>query len=557
MSTVAEIGRAHRQPDPMRTRRPHVVRRSVENSRHRPVPHEQRDGQVAEHVVEARGHDPVGQHVAPRPLECEHGVAPAATLVQADRQPGDDRDRSTAVEGQHVLGGGAGGGHRGVRREQLGPVAAQPQGGGRDTELGVAAVGEQRDPVVVVDGPAVVGVGQAVVPQLGALVDVRHPGDRQREQLGGEAVAATGRVERRDETVDDRTYLSGVERRVDRGVHRALVRRVGVGPGGVLAGLAHGLLGVLVQAFAARGPRADDRLPQQRPEAGVGQRHEREQPVERGLPDVRYLGQYGDPGPRVLAALGVVGGRRGHRIGPVTLPLGHRRVEVGGIDGEVRRVATDLVEGRQPGVAVEGAVLDALGHHHAAGLLEPQRRGVRWVGEDGRELVEGLGQVGAVVVARRRTLPRGARCLRGGSCGRRGSSRGSRRRRPRVSWWFRGSSLALLAPQPPNQPVVEVRACEPRNHHRRGPPARSDVPRPAAPRRRPRAWCRGSGRTTRRGHRAAGPRECRAAPGRRGRRAPGRRARARRTRSCPRSPTTSAAPRRARGSSPRRRTPRR
>ena len=71
--------------------------------------------------------------------------------------------------------------------------------------LGWPAVGEQRDPVVEVDRPAVVGVGQAVVPQLGALVDVRHAGDRQREQLGGEAVAAAGRVERGDQTVDDRS----------------------------------------------------------------------------------------------------------------------------------------------------------------------------------------------------------------------------------------------------------------------------------------------------------------------------------------------------------------
>ena len=94
-------------------------------------------GRSREHVVEAGGHDPVGQHVAPGALEREHGVAPAAPLVEADGQPGDDRDRPAAVEGQHVVGGRAGGRHGGVRREQLGPVAPQPQGGRGDAELGV------------------------------------------------------------------------------------------------------------------------------------------------------------------------------------------------------------------------------------------------------------------------------------------------------------------------------------------------------------------------------------------------------------------------------------
>ncbi len=37
---------------------------------------------------------------------------------------------------------------------------------------------------------------------------------------------------------------------------------------------------------------------------------------------------------------------------------------------EAPRVAADLVERDQPEPAVEGGVLDALGHHRAAGLLE-------------------------------------------------------------------------------------------------------------------------------------------------------------------------------------------
>ncbi len=40
-------------------------------------------------------------------------------------------------------------------------------------------------------------------------------------------------------------------------------------------------------------------------------------------------------------------------------------------EGELRRLTADLGERGEPGPAVEGAVLDALGHHHSGGLLEP------------------------------------------------------------------------------------------------------------------------------------------------------------------------------------------
>ena len=157
---------------------------------------------------------------------------------------------------------------------------------GGDAQLGVRAVGEQRDPVVVVDRPAVVGVGQAVVPQLGALVDVRaRPGIGQREQLGGEAVAAAGRVERGDQAVDApraprRSRTPRRRRRAPRASYAASGSvQVVWSPASRIAFSAY-----WCRRSRRRRPGADDRLPQQRAEAGVGQRRQREQPVERGLP---------------------------------------------------------------------------------------------------------------------------------------------------------------------------------------------------------------------------------------------------------------------------------
>ena len=93
-----------------------------------------------------------------------------------------------------------------------------------------------------------------------------------------------------------------------------------------------------------------------------------------------------------------------------------------------RRVAADLGERDEPGVAVEGGVLDALGHHRPGGLLEAGRglgaglapapgaaassAGAR----SGRRLADG-GDRGVEVLARRRA----------GRCGRPGSRRAARR----------------------------------------------------------------------------------------------------------------------------------
>ena len=88
-------------------------------------------------------------------------------------------------------------------------------------------------------------------------------------------------------------------------------------------------------------------------------------------PLLRQLGEHRQPGPHVLAALRVMGRQRRHGVGPrgelAAVPpvqLVDRGPQVGG-------VAADLVERGQPQPTVERGVLDALGHHRAAGLLEP------------------------------------------------------------------------------------------------------------------------------------------------------------------------------------------
>ena len=91
----------------------------------------------------------------------------------------------------------------------------------------------------------------------------------------------------------------------------------------------------------------------------------------------QLVGVAGDgqqPRPHVLAALGVVRREGGHPQRPVLL-LGGGPLVQGGRAGGVEHagVAADLVQGDQAVPAVEGGVLDALGHHRSPGLLQPDR----------------------------------------------------------------------------------------------------------------------------------------------------------------------------------------
>ena len=91
-------------------------------------------------------------------------------------------------------------------------------------------------------------------------------------------------------------------------------------------------------------------------------------------PQRRHLRQHTDAGPHVLAAFGVVGGQRRHRLRPQ--PGARRRalVKLGALTPNRCGLTAHLVERHQPGVAVEQAVLHRLGGRGAAQLLESHRR---------------------------------------------------------------------------------------------------------------------------------------------------------------------------------------
>ena len=197
-----------------RDRRPHVER-VLAGLMRPPAPAARPGASAAPRSPAGRGppswRGRAGDDVAPR----SRPAAPARSSPQPprrcepDRQPGGHGDRAAPVEREHVVGRRTrDAGDRRVGREQLRAVPAQRQRGAGDGELGGAGVvgparsatpsvpgpSESRRPVagVEVDEPPVVGVDQALLPQLAALVDVGHAGDGDRDQLGRERVAPPG-----------------------------------------------------------------------------------------------------------------------------------------------------------------------------------------------------------------------------------------------------------------------------------------------------------------------------------------------------------------------------
>ncbi|HVD28628.1 MAG TPA: hypothetical protein VNC79_09030, partial [Mycobacteriales bacterium] len=231
-------------------------------------------------------------------------------------------------------------------------------------------------PVGVVDRAAVVGVDEGQVGELAALVDVRDAGHGQPQQLLGEHVGAPRRGQPVDERGDvgDDNWLG--EHLLGEVAHCVVVLGVRLGPGGASLGLAGRLLEVGRQPAGVDRPGADQRLPQQ--VLGVRVQHGRPQvrggrapPGDLVGPLLRQLGEAREPGPDVLAALGVVSGQGGHRVRPGRELPAAPGVQLVDRHAQVRGVAADLVERRESQPAVERGVLDALGHHRAAGLLEP------------------------------------------------------------------------------------------------------------------------------------------------------------------------------------------
>ena len=132
------------------------------------------------------------------------------------------------------------------------------------------------------------------------------------------------------------------------------------------------------RARSARRPRASGRRSSARHRrARRGSRGELEPAAHVRLPLARHRRQRADPRAHVAGALGVV------RLGDEQVArealraLGVGGVEVRDGDPEAARVAADVVEREQAAVAVEGGVLDALGHDRRRGLLEARDERLR------------------------------------------------------------------------------------------------------------------------------------------------------------------------------------
>ena len=189
---------------------------------------------------------------------------------------------------------------------------------------------------------------------------------------------------------------SPVSMRVDEGQGRRLVGLVGIGPGRVDLGLAHrlghGALEPLsidrdgIGVATVRPRRSSGQVPTRAASsaysslrsgrrsgsasAGAGRRI-RDQSGHRLGPGIGKLGQGGEPRPRVLAALGVVGRGRQHRMRPMLGAFGVGVVERLQRSTESRRVAADLVQRDEAVEPVERRVLETLGRDGAGILLEP------------------------------------------------------------------------------------------------------------------------------------------------------------------------------------------
>ena len=145
-----------------------------------------------------------GQDVDRRPgVAQQHGVTPAAPAREAHRQTGGDGERSASVECDRMIGCLAHDGHRGVPREEVGPVSAEAQStrghqelrGARLVDRGQLSpgepgidVGEECTSRREVDRTAVVGVDERRLPQFGPLVDVGHARPGELQQLRAERV---------------------------------------------------------------------------------------------------------------------------------------------------------------------------------------------------------------------------------------------------------------------------------------------------------------------------------------------------------------------------------
>ena len=224
----------------------------------------------------ARGHGGAVAEVAPVTVgQRDHGVSPlppsreGAALCDRDHRCGDTPD-----EGDDIIGKVALGAHRRVdappRRTASGRRARSARASRMSSSLGAplsrspaqasaggltrAAV-EQRAAQLVVDRAAVVGVDEAEVPQLGALVDVGHAGGGQLEQGGAERVDPAPVDQGAHEALEVGDEARVGEHGGDEGRQRRVVRLVRLQPAGLPLGLVGRLLHVRRGALGGRAAR--------------------------------------------------------------------------------------------------------------------------------------------------------------------------------------------------------------------------------------------------------------------------------------------------------------
>ena len=225
-SPSASARSARHQPSRRRARARHPLpRRRAAAARCRPTGPRPRSwfllGREQCHWVVRRaarrgaGSDPVKRRPVRTSTEApgvtqQHGVAPAPAPCETDRQPRGDRERAAAIERDRVIGCLADDGHRRVPRVELRPVAAQPESARSHEQLGRPRLVDggqlarrripHRDRRGAHSAPrsrpggGCRGRRARSVPELGALVDVRHARPRELQQLRAQRV---GPAERR------------------------------------------------------------------------------------------------------------------------------------------------------------------------------------------------------------------------------------------------------------------------------------------------------------------------------------------------------------------------
>ena len=264
----------------------------------------------------------------------------------------------------------------------------------RDPQLRQAAVGaahdffrrysafefiQHRQALLVIHGSAIVGIDEAQVPQFAALVGIWHAGRGEFHKRLREAVdpARLENVAHHGFKIADE--IARLENPFDEAAQRIFELLVLLGPACLLLGLAYRLLHVAEKAFARNGPRADESLIEKILGVAVGKvaRLERcihaRPAIQRAFPASRNLRQCGQARANVFAALGVVGGERGHGARVRGLHMLAVVMEFFDRDAVAAGRTADFVEADHAVEAVERGIFDALGHHGRSELLEAEQ----------------------------------------------------------------------------------------------------------------------------------------------------------------------------------------